>query len=266
MQYIFASDPHGIGDPWINLVTLAEEKYPNAQLVFGGDYIDGHPYSLQIVKFIRQKVQQDHAIALIGNHEQRMYEFVTKGDPTWYFKGGEETARTWLRASLSKKKIRCSLQENPYYSFLINLPTMYVTKHLVFVHAGLTKGELAGRIHLQSYKNIHVDPYVRTHLWVRTNYIWENDQTTFAHNLTGKTIVTGHVPTNRIHGIFSPSTTNYSDNMTIDNPNKVDCPVKVIQYPNEAPRYFTDNGCHKNANQHGNICVFNDYGQLIQAF
>lgn len=54
--------------------------------------------------------------------------------------------------------------------------------------------------------------------------------------------------------------------MTIDNPNKGDCPVKVIQYPNEAPRYFTDNGCHKNANQHGNICVFNDYGQLIQAF
>lgn len=138
MQYIFASDPHGIGDPWINLVTLAEEKYPNAQLVFGGDYIDGHPYSLQIVKFIRQEVQQDHAIALIGNHEQRMYEFVTKGDPTWYFKGGEETARTWLRASLSKKKIRSSLQENPYYLFLINLPTMYVTKHLVFVHAGLT--------------------------------------------------------------------------------------------------------------------------------
>lgn len=41
--YIWASDPHGTGQAWIELVHQAQTKYPDNQTVFGGDYIDGNP-------------------------------------------------------------------------------------------------------------------------------------------------------------------------------------------------------------------------------
>ena len=47
--YIWASDPHGTGQAWIELVEQAQTKYPNSQTVFGGDYIDGNSQSAETV-------------------------------------------------------------------------------------------------------------------------------------------------------------------------------------------------------------------------
>ena len=32
--YIWASDPHGTGQPWIDLVKQAQEKYPDSETIF----------------------------------------------------------------------------------------------------------------------------------------------------------------------------------------------------------------------------------------
>ena len=42
--YIWASDPHGTGQPWIDLVKQAQAKYPDSETIFGGDYIDGNKH------------------------------------------------------------------------------------------------------------------------------------------------------------------------------------------------------------------------------
>lgn len=70
MLMIFASDPHGTGQPWINLIEQAKQKYPDAQIVFGGDYIDGRSFSKETLEYVMCSVKHDHAIALLGNHEQ----------------------------------------------------------------------------------------------------------------------------------------------------------------------------------------------------
>ena len=82
--YIWASDPHGTGQPWIDLVKQAQAKYPDSETIFGGDYIDGNKFSLETVKFVYDQVKFHQASALAGNHEQLMYEFVEHNNDLWY--------------------------------------------------------------------------------------------------------------------------------------------------------------------------------------
>ena len=70
MEYIFASDPYGTGQPWIGLVKAAEEKYPTVKVIFGGDYIDRRKFSQETIAFV---------VVLVGNHESMMFDFVEKG-------------------------------------------------------------------------------------------------------------------------------------------------------------------------------------------
>lgn len=55
--YIWASDPHGVGQPWINLIQQAQHDFPNQQTIFGGDYIDGNKYSKTTVDFVIDQVK-----------------------------------------------------------------------------------------------------------------------------------------------------------------------------------------------------------------
>lgn len=54
MTTIFASDFHGTGDAYINKIMYMFHKHPEAQIVFGGDYIDGRKQIKQVLNFVRQ--------------------------------------------------------------------------------------------------------------------------------------------------------------------------------------------------------------------
>ena len=69
MEYIFARDPHGTGKPWIKLVKQAQVDYPDAKLVFGGDYIDGRQHSKETFDFVIEQAANPNVEGLLGNHE-----------------------------------------------------------------------------------------------------------------------------------------------------------------------------------------------------
>lgn len=71
-MYIFSSDIHGTGTKWISLIERAKNKYPETQVVYGGDYIDGRKESKETLDYI---MNDKNAIVLRGNHEQMMLDF-----------------------------------------------------------------------------------------------------------------------------------------------------------------------------------------------
>ena len=141
-MYIFASDPHGTGQPWIDLVERAKQVYPKSRLVFGGDYIDGRPFSKETLDYVMTSVKAG-AIALLGNHEQMMLDFIDQQDDffaaVWYGNGAKTTIKSLLDLNhcCSKRMAKRLLQETDYYQFIKGLPLDYQTDNITLVHAGI---------------------------------------------------------------------------------------------------------------------------------
>ncbi|KRM81269.1 hypothetical protein FC35_GL000272 [Limosilactobacillus coleohominis DSM 14060] len=253
--YIWASDPHGTGQLWINLVEKAKQKYPHARLVFGGDYIDGGKYSRETLNYVMDQVDGNNAVALKGNHEDLLEKFVDYGIQTWLINGAQSTIRSLYHRTFSVEKERKLLKSSRYYTWFKQLPLQFETSNIMFVHAGVKPD---GSFTDYDYK-----------LWAREEYWWRNktaNDKTFAHNLTGLTIVTGHTPICFIHGLFDPQPSDMPPQIEEDMKN-YECPVIRVQYDNEPARYFTDNGCHGGMDGHnGNVCVFDNAGNLIDIF
>lgn len=253
MLMIFASDPHGTGQPWINLIEQARQKYPTAQIVFGGDYIDGRSFSKETLEYVMRSVKHDHAIALLGNHEQMMIDFIEQGDSLWYANGAKTTVKSLLKRGYSKTRTRQLLTQSPYYRFIKELSLEYQCGRVEFVHAGINPDGS------QTDKN-----YM---LWAREEYWYgENRKPIFAHNMTDKVIVSGHTPTCLISGKFDGPHVDYPNGIMADT-KTWHCPIVSVQYENEPARIFTDNGCHGDLPDHnGNILVINEFGSIVDAF
>lgn len=274
--YIWTSDPHGSGQPWIDLVQKAQHDYPNAETIFGGDYIDSNKYSNEVVNFVMDQVKHNHASALIGNHEQLMYEAVEHAqNGPWYMNGAKHTIRSFFKRGFSKQHTRSILRSDPRYLFLITLPTVIVRGSLIFVHAGLSRSELLDTHFIaESIPTIKDDPNYITHLWTRSKYLYQDDHVTFNHNYTPYTIISGHTPTMLINGVYEPDIDldpilpTYNFQFYPEDPKLLErpCPVRKVQYPGEPARFFTDDGCHGANQHHGNVCVFNDSGQLVKVY
>lgn len=264
--YIWASDPHATGQSWIDLIRQAQAKYPNHQSVFGGDYIDGNKQANQTVNFVKDQVINHGAIALLGNHEQLMTDFVEYGNLLWYINGAKSTVKSFFGRGFSKKKTRRLLRSDDRYLFLTSLPMIYVTQHLIFVHAGVRAD------HLKWDDPNFYDNQKQFYLWARDEYFYQKPVKNryFMHNLTNHVIVTGHTPTMLINGEYDtnhhmifPTANIYNQHEDFQHR---PCPVVKIQYPQEPARYFTDDGCHGAPNHHGNVCVFKNTGELVEVF
>lgn len=275
--YIWASDPHGTGQPWIDLVTQAQHDYSNSETIFGGDYIDGNKYANKTVNFVMDQVKNHHATALLGNHEQLMYDFVEHNEDLWYQNGAKTTIKSFFSRGFSKSQTRQHLRSDPRYIFLINLPKIITRPRFIFVHAGIACWNQHYLNH-DTYNDLAplfsmMDSQDYFYLWSREDYWYgKNEDPIFAHNITHRTIVTGHTPTMFVQGSVNDDyigpTYDYTDEPKHDKdlPNRP-CPVVKVQYPNESPRYFTDGGCHANNNHHGNVCVFSaDTGNLVKTY
>ena len=259
MEYIFASDPHGTGKEWIDLVQRAQRDYPQAQLVFGGDYIDGRKNSRETLEFVMAAEKQG-AQVLLGNHEDMMINFVEYDDDLWFVNGAKTTVKSLFGRRYSQAETRQKLKASDYYCWIKNHAhnLVYETKHLIFVHAGVNP---AGIPVNRQYK-----------LWAREEYWYGDDRHNsaaeiFAHNQTGKTIVTGHSPTCIIRGVLEDPTPEGQPEIFGYTNHSYYCPVVRVQYLDEAPRYFTDGGCHSDLpHNHGNVCVFSSDGKLTRSY
>ncbi len=265
--YIFASDPHGTGRPWIDLVQQAQRLYPYAQTVFGGDYIDGRKESKATLEFVMQQVKSNRAVALCGNHEQLLLNFVNHGDQLWYINGAKTTIKSLLGQGMSRKVAQIELRSNIYTQFINSLPLLYETKEVIFVHAGI-KCQYRDWDNLAYYNN-SVNDRDEFYQWARESYWWQNKTSNdliFQHNNTGKAIVTGHTPTCFIKGKYDTPQKGISE-FLYDDMKEMHCPVKMVKYDDEKPRIFTDNGCHSGMVSHnGNIVVIDRHGHIVDYF
>ena len=74
--YIFISDIHGNLET-LKLIEQAQRDYPEAQLVAGGDYVDGREHVKEVLDYLIEQ-KSEGAIVLLGNHEQMLLNFAEK--------------------------------------------------------------------------------------------------------------------------------------------------------------------------------------------
>lgn len=263
-HYIFISDIHGNQDT-IALIQQAQTDYPDAQLVGGGDYVDGRTHVREVLDFLKEE-QKNGAILLMGNHEQMLCNYACKREwqqGIWFYNGGQKSLISMLGKVASPEE----LKESADYQFISQLPIMLETPHFVFVHGGVRPDK---DYNVRSSYPDHTDlvnnefDYDFYRFWARREY-WYNRPFLhiFAHNKTGKTIVTGHTPTCEITGRLS--------NGQVLKPTPwEECPVRVVQYKGEPARIFTDGGSHSDPREFpdnaGNVVVLSSQGKIEKIY
>lgn len=137
-NYIFISDIHGNLET-IDLIEQAKKDNPLAQLVTGGDYIDGREHVKEVLDYLMDQKNQG-AIVLLGNHEQMMLNFadgIEHQNGIWFYNGGGKTLTNIFGRTLLPEEVR----ESKYYRFLKSCTTMYDTPQIILVHAGVRPDE-----------------------------------------------------------------------------------------------------------------------------
>lgn len=291
--YIFTSDIHGNINTLL-LINQAMQDFPKAQLVGGGDYIDGRKHAKEVCDFLMQQASNG-AIILNGNHEEMMLNFADGHDiyelgyePLWYANGGKKTMRSFLGRGYAKPKTAKMLQHTVYYNFFKDRPIMYVTPYIIFVHGGIKP--IADFDNEQRYTDVrgnneelNLTNYDFYRLWSRESYCntlnLAKDQTKlpekpqgftiengkiylkqFAHNQTKHVIVTGHTPTTYVKGVFD-------DGRIMNEVPQSNCIIRVVQYSQEPARIFTDGGCHSQLpHNYGNVTVLDQYGNIVKVY
>lgn len=261
-KYIFISDIHGNAET-LSLIKKAQDDYPNATLICGGDYIDGRDHVKRVLDYLIEQ-QEKGAIIIKGNHEQMLLNYADEKehqDGIWFFNGGQDSLKQLFGKVASPEEIK----QSKYYAFLADLPMMVETPHYIFVHAGVRSDERYDDPSTYAQElNVHLHQYTYDfyRIWARQNY-WYSDQQKkiFAHNKTGKTIVTGHTPTAGIDG-------QYDDGATVNS--SMLNPVRIIQYSSEPARIFTDGGSHSDPKLYphndGNVVVLDNKGNVLQTY
>lgn len=234
-------------------------QYPDAEVVFIGDYIDGHVDGFKVLKRVRELQQDDaHVHVLAGNHEYEMVRyFLNAQEDFWLSIGGRDTLRhaAFLATGESGADLAnrgtVIAHESELIKWVADLDVEYSIGKLQFVHAG--------------YDMKQDDPIAQTgqytKLTARGAYFYYQFQV-FAHNPYPFSIVTGHTATWMVGGHYEHDEllTKYT------NPNAASSPIYTIVYPGEMPRYLLDGGISGRNDWVGNVAVFDaDTGMLIDS-
>lgn len=142
MTMIVVSDIHG-NLKTMDRVRLMQAKYPHALTVYLGDYIDGYPYGGRVLSQIYEQVQNSQAIAVRGNHDQMLLDYLADKDNPWFINGGKVTLRQMIKdfvpANAQKSNLRQAVQQHiaPLITFIAEMPTAVTFDKLLLIHAGL---------------------------------------------------------------------------------------------------------------------------------
>ncbi len=179
-----------IGDIHGNIKELAHllERWDRdeEQLVFIGDYIDRGPDSAKVVALVRRLVEEEGAIALRGNHEEMLEDFLAYPAQNAYLylgNGGYPTMQSYGYQSIDPTTLAHQFRKEQAADreFLANLPVYFETPSFLFVHAGINPD-------LPNWRDSRKEDL----LWIREAFYK-------VPNRTGKTVVFGHTPTVFLH-------------------------------------------------------------------
>lgn len=175
-RVLAVSDLHGENDKFIDLLKQTEYNPANDLLVVCGDLIDRGTQNIDTVRTC-QKLQQQGAILLKGNHEQFAEECIqdmilekpSEALRLWtYHNGGSNTYDELL--NLSNKQLKDLL------NFIQKMPSYFAVGNYIFVHAGVN-----------SKKPIEQNN--------EDDLVWCDDDFYFKPAYKGKTVIFGHIPT-----------------------------------------------------------------------
>lgn len=147
------------------------------QLIYLGDYIDRGPNSCEVVSEVIREVQEEGAVALLGNHERMMLNALsTKRNKNsindmilWLRNGGQKTLDSYKGKMVMKGHIK----------YFESLPLFVENDKFFFVHAGVHPTR---KIEDQTEQDF---------LWIRHDFLNALDLS----RATGKIVVFGHSPT-----------------------------------------------------------------------
>lgn len=191
MRTIVIGDIHGCYKELVTLINyLRKNKKYNPKkdkIIFLGDYIDRGENSRRVIKYIRGlQTENSNVIALLGNHEDMLLNYIKSGDLNWLNNGYSTTIKSYKGNS------------EDFFSdieWMKQLPLYHEDKHYIYVHAGINK-------------NLPIDKQNKdTLLWTREEF-YNNP------NKYYKPVIFGHTPTlffeNRRSPIF------FDNNINID--------------------------------------------------
>lgn len=192
-RVLMISDIHGCLDPLRELLRAMSYQPDEDTLLLLGDYVDRGPCSRETVDYIMELVQRNQAIALKGNHDQRLVDWVRSGDGAVTDKllahGGLQTIHSYSKTTseLSKEGLEQARQEigqhyEHHIEFLDSLPLYHEDEQHIYVHAGLNP----------NYPNWREQPAY--------DFMYSKEAFHRSPPLPDKTVVFGHTRTVELHG------------------------------------------------------------------
>ncbi|MBH5316855.1 serine/threonine protein phosphatase [Paenibacillus sp. GSMTC-2017] len=143
---LIISDIHGCFKQFNELLNKVEFNASNDQLILIGDYVDRGPNSKEVVDKVIDLVENHHAIALRGNHDQRLVDLVQQNSSEVQYKfmqhGGPETIKSYCIDESCNESLESTIchirgQYSHHIAFLERLPLYYEDEKHIYVHAGI---------------------------------------------------------------------------------------------------------------------------------
>lgn len=193
-RIIMISDIHGCLNELDRLLNALSYDPNLDKLMLLGDYVDRGPNSKGAVERVMELVRRHGAIALRGNHDQRLVDLANRPSAEVRRKfvehGGVQTLRSYCGgawAEISEEALERAADEirtsyAHHIEFLASLPLYSEDDHHIYVHAGLNP----------AYENWR-DQSDRDFMYVKEPFI--HSRRTYC-----KTVIFGHTRTNDIHG------------------------------------------------------------------
>ncbi|MCR8657384.1 metallophosphoesterase family protein [Paenibacillus endoradicis] len=147
-RIIMISDIHGCIKPFNQMLDFIKFNPNKDKLILLGDYVDRGPNSKDVVDKVISLVKEYGAIALRGNHDQRLVDLISNHDNSIQTKfiehGGIETIHSYCDAKneineIDMNKAISIISENysHHIDFLRCLPLYYEDDKHLYVHAGI---------------------------------------------------------------------------------------------------------------------------------
>ena len=192
MRTIVIGDVHGCYKELKELMTILETEgaYDRNidKLVFLGDYIDRGTDSRLVIKFIRElQEKNDNVIALMGNHEDMLLDYLKNINDNWTFNGYTSTMESYKGF---EKQFKKDVQ------WIRTLPIYHEDEHFIYVHAG-------------------IDPYKPMEEQDEFNMLWVREPFIYSGKEYHKRVIFGHTPTVTLTEEFKPFRT-FTGNIGID--------------------------------------------------
>lgn len=142
-RVLAVGDIHGMSGRFFSLMDKVDFKPEDDLLILLGDYIDRGDGSLLVLTYIRDMVRGGNCIALRGNHEQMMLDYLRFGMDEWLENGGQVTLEKYdTLPEKQQKNLQEFMQNMPLY-YRLNVPVKscfpFVSKckSFLFTHAGI---------------------------------------------------------------------------------------------------------------------------------